>query len=88
MTSYPSVSVNLDLSTWFCVYPSASIFDRACFPSQALDLIGQASTFSSAVDLNRLTAWVYDLVTAKYIILASFGIAFVLGYAFRLNILA
>ena len=50
------------------------------FPTQALDLIGQASSFSSAIDLNRLTAWVYDLATAKYIILASFGIAFVLGY--------
>lgn len=80
MTAYPTSDSTFDLSTWFCLYEADIIFERACFPTVALSLIGQVETFSSAVDISRLTAWVNDLNTARYIILASFFIAFVLGY--------
>ncbi|CAK63197.1 unnamed protein product (macronuclear) [Paramecium tetraurelia] len=64
---------------WICLYGSEPIFSRACFPSTALDILNQTSNFSSSIDLNRLTSWLYDLSVAKYIILASFFIAFGLG---------
>ncbi|CAD8120069.1 unnamed protein product [Paramecium sonneborni] len=69
---------------WICLYGSQPIFSRACFPSTALEILNQTSNFSSSIDLNRLTSWLYDLSIAKYIILASFFIAFGLGMIYML----
>lgn len=55
------------------------VWSRACFPADALKLLNQTSQFSSAVDIDRMTAWVSDLSTARWMIFGSFFIAFFLG---------
>jgi hypothetical protein len=73
------LSDSFNFSKFFCIYSTEVLFDRVCFPSKALEVLDQAANFSSSADVDRLTAWINDLVTAKWIILSSFFIAFIIS---------
>jgi hypothetical protein len=55
-------------------------FNRLCFPQQAIQLLNQTSSFSKAIDVNRMSAWINDLNVAWEMILGSFFLAFFIGY--------